>query len=486
MTNTTNTEATTGGGTGLPGRSQLTGNLGVGQLTFTILAFNSPLTGVVAFSALIIGYGNGIGAPMAYVAIAVLSALFAVPFLRMCGVSRVTSGFYALVSTGLGQRLGLGAAFVALLCYVTLHISIWSLVGLSIERLVVGTFHGPDIQWWVWGLVCIVGTAIVSYFRVDVSAKVVTILLAIELVLVAIYDGFVVAKGGANGFSAHFLLPKEMLSGSVGLALLFAVLCFMGFEAAVIFRDEVRNPDSSIPRAVWSFLVVICVVYGFSTYVLIQALGEQNAVASTSADPAGAFMGTVQTYVGTFGVDAVTVFFITGQLAAVLSLNNIIARYVFNMAGDGILPRALAVAHPRHGSPHRATIIVSATSALAVVLLAISKAPPETTYAQLGGISCYAYIVLLCLTTIASILYLNKHDSGANLWTRVIAPLLALVGFIGILYFATVNIEVLITLGTSAAIAAIILVYLTLLVGVLYSSYLAVRKPDVFLRIGRH
>src|SRR3546814_14720376 len=45
--------------------------------------------------------------------------------------------------------------------------------------------------------------------------------------------------------------PHVAMAGSVATGLIFAVSCFCGFEATAIFRDEVRDPEKTIPRATY-------------------------------------------------------------------------------------------------------------------------------------------------------------------------------------------------------------------------------------------
>ena len=42
--------------------------------------------------------------------------------------------------------------------------------------------------------------------------------------------------------STAFLKPGEVVSGSLGIAIMFAIASFIGFEATAVFRDEAHNP----------------------------------------------------------------------------------------------------------------------------------------------------------------------------------------------------------------------------------------------------
>ena len=138
---------------------RLSGNMGTFKLLFNVLAFNGPIIGVVAFLPVVIGYGNGVGAPAMYIASGVIVALFSTGFLKMAKHVDNPGGFYSFVTKGLGKEVGLGSAFLAVVCYGVLLIGSYPLVGTFFQSLVATTFHGPQITWWVWVLIVQTATA---------------------------------------------------------------------------------------------------------------------------------------------------------------------------------------------------------------------------------------------------------------------------------------------------------------------------------------
>src|SRR5262249_40174529 len=90
---------------------RLSGHMGVFDIVFTVLAFNAPLSVFVGFITVIIGFGNGLGAPVTFLAAGGLMALFAVGFAAMGRRLPNPGAFYAYITAGLGRPLGLGSAF---------------------------------------------------------------------------------------------------------------------------------------------------------------------------------------------------------------------------------------------------------------------------------------------------------------------------------------------------------------------------------------
>ena len=95
----------------------------------------------------------------------------------------------------------------------------------------------------------------------------------VEVAVVIVFDFVVVGRGGDSGLS---LSPLNALSfaagGEVWVGLLFAMLVFIGFEATALYRDEVRDPDRTIPRATYIAVSFIGILYTVSVLVMVLAL----------------------------------------------------------------------------------------------------------------------------------------------------------------------------------------------------------------------
>lgn len=75
------------------------------------------------------------------------------------------------------------------------------------------------------------------------SAKILSVAMVLEVAIVMVFNVAVVLRGGgATGYSAAPINPANLSHGDFGIALLFAIMIFLGFEATALFRDEVRTP----------------------------------------------------------------------------------------------------------------------------------------------------------------------------------------------------------------------------------------------------
>lgn len=466
-------------------RNRLVGHMGVATLLFTVMALNTPLGTFVATAGVPIGFGNGVGAPVFFIFGGAIMALFAVGFLKMAPFVKNSGGFYVYVSAGLGKAAGLGTSFLALATYFVLLIGSLVFSGYTLNALITG-FGGPELPWWFYSFVHIAIIAVLGYVRIDASAKVLTVLLLLELVIIIWYNAAVMFTGGAEGLAvAPSLDLSNIFSGSIGIALLIGVTTMAGFEATTVFREEVKRPKTTIPRATFLFILITAVMYTVTAWSMIQAVGWENAKDAYGADPSGTLLDTMTMFMGKVGHDLVLVLLVTSTLAANLAIHNISTRYVFNLSNDRVFPTALAKVNPKQGSPSRASLAVTTAVSLLIILLAVIGAG-EFLYIQLLSSFAYGFILLLTVTTIALLVFLNKRKpAGTTVWHRIIAPGLALVGVGIVLIFGSLNLEVVFGEVGPAAFILIGMFYGLFIIGVVVALVLRARKAPAYELIGR-
>lgn len=468
------------------GSHKLTGTLNTADIVFTVLAFNAPLSVFVGFIPVIIGAGNGLGAPMAYAVAGALLLLFTVGFTAMGRRLPNPGAFYAYITAGLGRPAGLGAAFLAVISYFFILVGGYAFGGIALESLVRDVFNGPDISWWVWVLVLMALAGTFGYFRISLSAKILTYFMIAELIIIIGYNAVVFATGGAEGVSPEPFIATNILSGNVGLALLFGIVCFSGFEATAVFREEARNPERTIPRATYIAVAMMAGLYALSAWAQITGVGAGQIVDQAASDPTGTVLTSVTTFLSKTVADIVNVLLVTSIFAANLATHNVTGRYVYSLSVDRIFPAALSEVHHKHGSPHRASIVTSVIALLFLMALVLANVDGLTIYAVLIGIGGYALILLLLMTSVAVVRYFRTPSAEpVSVWKHTAAPILSALGLVVALVLATQNVAALIGGDEALATGLMALFYGSVVVGIIYALVLRKKNNAVYLRIGR-
>ncbi|MDH2442572.1 APC family permease [Amnibacterium sp. CER49] len=423
----------------------LRGSLGVASIVFIVVAAASPLGVIGGPVPLGIAFGNGAAFPSTYVVATAVLLFFAVGFTAATPFVRSAGAFYAYVDLGLGRAAGLGTAFTALLSYLTLEAGVFGLLGPGANALL-QSWGVPDVPWWVYALVGFAAVSLLGYFNIELSGRVLAVMLVAEVLIVLALDAAIVfAGGGPEGYSTALADPKTLVSGAPGFAILFAILSFIGFEATAVFRDEARDPDRTIPRATYIALIAIGVFYTVSSWALVSGNG-QTGIADKAGRNAGTILATTAgRYLGTVGEHLIQVLFVTSLFACILSFHNIATRYFFSLARKGVIHSGLGIAHPRWASPARSSLL---TSGIVLALLALAVGlrldPIAQFYTWLGGISSVGVVLLLALTSAAVLAIFRRDRRGVSTWRAVVAPVIGLVGLVAFLVVILLNLPTLV------------------------------------------
>lgn len=466
-----------------PSKFKLRGRMGTWGLLFTVLAFTAPMGVVFGFTPVNISFG--IGAPLIYILVGVLMLLFAVGFTSMSRAIPRPGAFYTYIREGLGRPMGLGGSFLALGTYGFNVSSAMLVVGISVKSMEMAFGIDSQVPWWFYSGIVMVITGILSYFNVELSAKVLSVVLVVEVLFVLIFDFVILTNGGPEGLSIEPWSPASIFTPALGVVLLFSIGVFNGFEATAIYRDEVREPQKTIPRATYATIGFLAVFYAIAAYAMIIAHGASQAVDVAAADPTSMVPSAVAQYFPLFVSQLGGILTVSSFFASILSLQNIITRYTHSLAVDGIFPRALAAVHKKHGSPNRAAIAVAVLLLTVLTVLAIfgGDMPP---YGEAGGVAFYGMILLLFLTGISVIVYFRRNPpASASAWKTFYAPLIATVGIGFALLVATLNMNMLIEAEPWLLVTLMVMVWAFVAIGFVVALVLKRKGSPAYQRIGR-
>jgi amino acid transporter len=161
--------------------------LGVPDLVFFIVAASAPLTVVAGGQAATYLVTGNRGVPFMYIPLGIMLALFAVGYAAMSRHVANAGAFYAYVAQGLGRVQAVGAAFLALIAYNAMQMGIYGLFGVALGAFMSDKLH-ITLDWWAW---CLIGGVVIGtlgVLQIDLNARVLAVLLCLEVLVVAIFD----------------------------------------------------------------------------------------------------------------------------------------------------------------------------------------------------------------------------------------------------------------------------------------------------------
>src|SRR5699024_8495792 len=200
---------------------------------------------------------------------------------------------------------------------------------------------GLDVPWWAVAAVCWLVVALLGLQAVDINGTVLAVLLVAEvaIILVLSVSNVLTPAGGQVDLAA--LSPGELVGPGAGAILVLAVLGFIGFEAATVYAEESRNPRRTVPIATYASVIALALLYTFASWAMTVAVGTDQIVGISQAQETEVIFGLAGAQLGPAVVNLTHVLLITSIVAATVSFHNTVARYMFSLGREGVLPRAM-------------------------------------------------------------------------------------------------------------------------------------------------
>jgi amino acid transporter len=466
--------------------------IGTLSLILMIVAASAPLTVVAGGVTSNFGVTASFGVPLSFVVLGLVLVIFSVGYTAMSTRITAAGAFYSYVARGLGSVPGVGAAWVALVCYNAMQIGIYGMFGYATADLV-SSLTGAHIAWWVWALVGWLIVGILGINAVDLSAKVLGVLVALEFVVVLVFDLF--GLGDApGGVTSAGLVPSDLFAPGIGAVLAFSVAAFMGFESGSIYSDEVKDPRRTVRRATYGAVIVIGVFYAFSAWAMIVGVGRGSVLKASATDGPGVVFGLLAGHLPKFAVDIAQLLFVTSLMAALVSFHNVVSRYLRSLSRDRVLPRFLTYSAGAGKAPVAGSFTQSGLALVVLVIFAIVGTgaadpimfPVLTLFTWLTNMGALGLVALMALTSFAAYGYLRAHRGETGLWTRVIAPWVAGLALVVMTVLIIVNFPVLVGADSDSVLNWLLpaIVVVPGIVAAVWTLWLKRAKPEVYRGIG--
>jgi amino acid transporter len=430
------------------GKTLARGRLGVFGVTFFAVAAAAPLVGMTGGVPVGIVLGVGPAVPGAYLVVGLTLLLFSVGYSAMSHKVTNTGAFFAFVGRGLGVTAGVASAFVSVIAYLAIQLSIYGFIGPMLGAQLNDRF-GLDQPWWAWSVLSWLVVLGLSLFSVDVGARLLGALLILEVLSLALMTVAVFVSSTPEGLDlAASFAPDRLFeggfTGSAGIALTFAFASFVGFEATAIYGEESRDPKRTVPRATYLAVGAITTLFVLTSLAVVTGLGatkvgdEVARISSVGgeplADPAAVLYAVADRYVGDWLGTTMSWLIISSLFAGLLAFQNCTARYLFAMGRAGVLPARLGTVN-RLAAPAVATVVTSAITLVVIAVFALADLDPVLNlFYWLAGTAVIAIVLVEILVSIAVIRFFRIDRSDTRIWNTVIAPVLAVAGLLAGLY----------------------------------------------------
>ncbi|MEO8945463.1 MAG: APC family permease [Gemmatimonadaceae bacterium] len=395
----------------------------IGVRALAANAINITVGGGIFVLPAVVAASIGPSAPIAYVVCAAAMALIVLCFAQAGSRVSLTGGPYAYVELALGKYVGflvgtllwlvgttataaVGSAFIGSIAVF------WAPLAQPVARAIV-----LAVVFLLFGALNIRGTRQSTRF-----IELVTVAKLLPLVVFVIV-GAILAHGAVPDVIGS-LAPAKL-----GRSVIVLIFAFAGIEFALVPSGEVRDPARTVPRALFTAMAAITILY-----VAIQFVAQMILGGSLAAEQSAPLTAAARAVAGSGGAIFIGVCASISMFGYVSGMIFTAPRALFAFGRDGILPPAFARLHERYDTPSIAII----TQCLITFVVAVTGG-----FAELAILSNIGVLLLYLLCCISAWELRRKNVQTGGVPFRIpggaLVPVLAVAVIVWILSNATVK-----------------------------------------------
>ncbi|HEX4498638.1 MAG TPA: APC family permease, partial [Thermoanaerobaculia bacterium] len=305
-------------------------------------------------------------------------------------------GYYVYARRGFGDWVGFGVGWTDWLTYCT----VLAYVSIGLAEFSGGLI--PALAGWVRtvAIVTLLAMVALQWMGLKVGARFQEWTTAAKFLafLALIVAALTLGPHGARSPQAPASSSGLTFTGAI-LGLQAIVIAYGGWQSALYFTEEDRDPGRNLPRAMIGGLVSVIVVYLLVNLALLAVLPIPDLAKSMlpGADAAAILAGDR-------GRQIITVLSVLSLLPLLNAILMIGTRILFAMGRDGLVSRRTASVNAG-GTPDVATLV---TTAVAVLLIA------SGTFQTLIALASVFLAVNYCVSCLALVALRRREPDAAR------------------------------------------------------------------------
>jgi len=381
------------------------------------LVFMVPIAPFGIFGSVFQGSGGMVA--LAY-AIGMVAMMFtALSYSQMSRAFPMAGSVYTYAGRGISAPVGFLAGWMILLDYVLVPALLYLIAAIAMNSLV------PGVPVWLWLVGFVVLNTAVNYMGIEMTARVNKVMLAAELVVLAIFlvIGIVaLTQGKGRGFDFSPLYDSGTFSWSLVFgAVSIAVLSFLGFDGISTLAEENKESAEAIGRAMVAALLLAGVLFIVQTWVASLLVPDPAALVA-KGDPGGTAFYNAAAVAGGQWLSKLTALAtaIAWGFANSLVAQAATSRLLYAMARDRQLPAFLARVHKRKGVPVNATLLVAVVS----LVLGLYFSTRDDGISLLSTLVNFGALTAFLALHVSVVVHYVVRGGSRDWWRNLVAPVI--------------------------------------------------------------
>ena len=361
------------------------------------VASTAPAYSLAATLGFIVAVGGvGLHAP-AVLIVSFIPILFVSVGYRFLNLADPDAGTtFAWVTRAFGPQLGWINGWAIFLADIIVMASLAAIAS-SYTFLLFSSSGAPNNFWLIVGAVVWIAVMTwICYRGIELSARIQTILLGLEIFTLALFAVIALVKVYANHptgsihVAASWFNPFDLSWSALVDGILLGIFIYWGWDSGVAVNEESRDPTRGPGKAaVVSTLILLLI------YVVVSAAAQAYHGTAFLANNSDDVLNALGTGVLGSGLDKLLIICVLTSASASTQTTILpTARTTLSMARWDAIPQAFGRVHPRFMTPTFSTLLMGALSILwTLALLAFNPNQDVLgdTISALGFAVCFYY-----------------------------------------------------------------------------------------------
>jgi amino acid transporter len=404
------------------------GQLGVAYVTASTVANIGP--GIDFYFAFgVIAVTAGVAAPLTIVAAGVAVVLLAFTVAEFTKAEPSAGSFITYVETSLGSRAGVATALLVAVGYTVAIASVFAMSG-GMVAMTVSHYTSWHPAWGPLTLILTVAAIWLTARGVKLSTAAVGAAVLVQVAIMVVVCVVVLVDQRAHLSGIPFSWA-HLTGGLAGLSAGFplALYMFIGWENGPALAEESRNPQRTVPRALYISVAIAAALFVFFAYATITGFHYDVSSIGRSSVP---FLTVADHYLGGAAVLA-WIAGIVSVLATLVAAADSQSRMLFDGGRTGLLPARLGQLSPRSETPVNALLVMAGAGLGIIGVWWVShlisgdtgSMDPVGLYAECSTMGTIVILFVYFLTTLSLPVFMwRRHRDLFSPFRHVAIPVL--------------------------------------------------------------
>jgi len=382
----------------------------------------APAYSLAAVMGLVVAVA-GVGAPLALIVSTIPITFIAIGFMRLTTKRPSAGAAYSWARIAFGNRVGWFTALLVILAYYFGTIATAVPSGVYTLNLLPHVSRSPIAV----GVAGVLWIAFSIYFLIigaRPTARLSAVFLYFELFAILLIAGMAffhpfTGTPPPDHAPIGFAIGATGISGLIAAAVL-SIWISAGWEASNYSSEESHGPAINPGLgAIIGLLATMAIVW--ICMVAFLRVGTVEGFTKHQEDA----LAYVATLLGDGWVSLLmTAAVLVSSAAALWTTIFVLARGIFAMSRDGLLPQVLSAVHPRYGSPWAAILAAGIPCAAVMLLSGIFSNARDTLLTVVGGSSIFLGCTFIAGGLACAYLHIKESGKDRHLVSGVILPVI--------------------------------------------------------------